>query len=339
MGISLKTHKILWGKSGNKCAFPDCKIDLAIDESETDNPSLIGQEAHIIAKKKNGPRGDSILSTEQRDYYENLILMCSNHHKIIDDNHRKYTVNTLKKIKKNHEDWVCENLNINKEKQKIELEYANIVDKWSELGMVYKWKSWSSYLLSSGNLSIKISNYNKLQKLQEYIFTRHWSKEIIEIEDAFNNFNNILDDFFIVFNKHKTEHQDWYVTERFYKLDYHEQDIYYKLLNEYEYHTELLQDLMLELTRAANRIIREVRKRILSTFRNEEGVLTVEFGPTYDLSYKIVRPEYKNYKILEDYEYFNLKDFMIKRGDRSNSFGESKVNIKYLPERFNRKIQ
>lgn len=56
MTISLKTHKMLWGRSGNICAFPDCKKELVMDESETDDPSLIGEEAHIVAQKENGPQ-------------------------------------------------------------------------------------------------------------------------------------------------------------------------------------------------------------------------------------------------------------------------------------------
>lgn len=53
MGIDLKTHKMLWGKSGNRCSFTDCKVELVIDDSESENPSVIDQEAHIVAKKKN----------------------------------------------------------------------------------------------------------------------------------------------------------------------------------------------------------------------------------------------------------------------------------------------
>lgn len=333
MSISLKTHKMLWGKSGNRCAFPNCKIELVIDESETDNPSLIGQEAHIIARKKDGPRGNSELPIENRDYYDNLILMCSNHHKIIDDATSKYTIEILKDFKKEHENWVSDNLNIDKNKQKIELEYAAIVDKWEELGMVKRWKSWASNLLSSGQPSIPVSDYEILQKLQEFIFTRHWSNEIIEIESAFVNFNYVLNDFFVVFNKHRIKTGDWFETESFYKLTFHEQEVYNNLLKDFEYHVDLIEDLILELTRAGNRIIREIRKQILSSFRNDEGVLVVEYGPTMDLSYKTIRPEYLNYKIKEDYEYLGLKDFMTRRVDRRNCFGEG-IKIKYLPERF-----
>ncbi len=49
---------MLWGRSGNMCAFPECKKELVMDESETDDPSVIGEEAHIVGRKQTGPRGD-----------------------------------------------------------------------------------------------------------------------------------------------------------------------------------------------------------------------------------------------------------------------------------------
>lgn len=333
MGITLKTHKILWGKSGNRCSFPDCKVELVMDESETDNPSVIGQEAHIVGKKINGPRGESTMSIEERDKYDNLILLCSIHHKLIDDQPNTYTIEKLVDFKKNHLEWVSENLTIDKQKQKLELEYASFIDKWIELGQVNEWKIWTSNLLLSGQPSVRKRDYTKLKELQEYIFNRHWSGAIEEIEYSLKNFNNVLNDFFVVFEKYRIIEEDWYNTERFYKLTYHEQDVYYRLLDEFNYHVDLIQDLILELTRSGNRIIRAVRNNLFSTFRNEEGVLIVEYGPTMDLSWKTVRTEYINYLDKEEFNYLNLKDFMTRRETRSFHFGKGE-SIKYLPERF-----
>ena len=51
MSISLKTHKKLWGHSANRCAFNDCKKELAVDTFDTDDYYTIGDEAHIISEK------------------------------------------------------------------------------------------------------------------------------------------------------------------------------------------------------------------------------------------------------------------------------------------------
>ena len=103
MAISIKTHKMLWGRSGNICAFPECNKALVVDETSTDDPSIIGEEAHIVAQSIDGPRGNSILSVEQRDKYDNLILLCSVHHKIVDDQEREYTVEKLRQFKLDRE--------------------------------------------------------------------------------------------------------------------------------------------------------------------------------------------------------------------------------------------
>lgn len=68
--------------------------------------------AHIIAESPDGPRGDSPLTLEQRDLYPNLILLCNNHHQLIDDpaHVHTYTVERLHTIKEEHEAWVEKSL-------------------------------------------------------------------------------------------------------------------------------------------------------------------------------------------------------------------------------------
>lgn len=64
MSISLKTHKMLWGRAGSKCAFTGCRKDLVVDATETDDESVVGEECHIIARKSDGARGVSDLTEE-----------------------------------------------------------------------------------------------------------------------------------------------------------------------------------------------------------------------------------------------------------------------------------
>lgn len=100
-----KEIKILWGRSGNRCAI--CKLELTPDgDKET-----LGEMAHIIARSEDGPRGTSELTTEERDKYKNLILLCPTRHSEIDKNHNDWSVNKLLKIKTEHEAWVSEQLN------------------------------------------------------------------------------------------------------------------------------------------------------------------------------------------------------------------------------------
>lgn len=83
MPITLKTHKMLWGRAANRCAI--CRMELVMDASETDDEAVVGEACHIVAQKEDGPRGQSPLTQEQRDKYANLILLCNVHHKQVDD--------------------------------------------------------------------------------------------------------------------------------------------------------------------------------------------------------------------------------------------------------------
>jgi hypothetical protein len=108
MPISEKTRKILWGRSGNKCA--KCRRELIISRTAADDESVVGDECHIVSGKNQGPRYDPTFPVEQLDEPENLILLCRVHHKMVDDQYDTYTVQVLRRLKENHERWVSSTL-------------------------------------------------------------------------------------------------------------------------------------------------------------------------------------------------------------------------------------
>src|SRR5690606_32694614 len=63
-------------------------------------------ECHIVAREQDGPRGDSSLPVEKRDEYENLLILCKTHHKLVDDQQHRFTVAHLTSLKLAHEHWV-----------------------------------------------------------------------------------------------------------------------------------------------------------------------------------------------------------------------------------------
>jgi hypothetical protein len=75
------------------------------DATDTDDPSVFGEEAHIVARSLGGPRA--------RDYdgdidgYANLLLLCNRHHKEVDDQVSTYPEDRLIGIKRDHEQWVA----------------------------------------------------------------------------------------------------------------------------------------------------------------------------------------------------------------------------------------
>lgn len=108
MTITDKTRKLLWGRSGNRCVI--CKRELVVAGTPFDDPSIVGEECHIVSSQVNGPRYDPSFPKEQIDSYENLLLLCRTHHKMIDDQCETFSADILRQMKANHEKWVSERL-------------------------------------------------------------------------------------------------------------------------------------------------------------------------------------------------------------------------------------
>lgn len=103
MSIGDKDLKKLWGLAAGRCSFPKCGKDC-IPFLDGDSPTIIGEMAHIIAKKPDGPRG---LPSGGEDKYENLILLCPTHHTTIDKAPEGvYSVEMIKGWKQQHEEKI-----------------------------------------------------------------------------------------------------------------------------------------------------------------------------------------------------------------------------------------
>lgn len=87
----------LFALSGNECAFPDC------DAPVFDQGSVVGEIAHIHGRKPSAARYEDVLSDEEINSIENLILLCSPHHKIVDDGPDEFDADRLRQMKKDHE--------------------------------------------------------------------------------------------------------------------------------------------------------------------------------------------------------------------------------------------
>jgi hypothetical protein len=108
MALTDKTRKILWARSGNLCAI--CHQKLVVDETQLDAESVVGEECHICAQSPGGPRFNPLFSADRINALENLILLCSNDHKKIDDQHQAHPAEWLRAKKAAHEKWVEDKL-------------------------------------------------------------------------------------------------------------------------------------------------------------------------------------------------------------------------------------
>jgi len=66
---------------------------------------IIGEACRIVAKKPSGPRGKEKIDC-QIDSIDNLILLCPNHHTLIDKNRQEFTTEKLKEMKQLHEEKI-----------------------------------------------------------------------------------------------------------------------------------------------------------------------------------------------------------------------------------------
>lgn len=129
--ITAKDQKILWSRAAGRCSMPDCRVKLTMDKSEGEAFTL-GEMCHIVGEQNStvNARGISSMPLAQRNKYSNLILLCANHHKIIDKYEKKYTIENLHSIKDEHELWVEETLSEQKIKPD-ELVYSSLIDHLS----------------------------------------------------------------------------------------------------------------------------------------------------------------------------------------------------------------
>lgn len=92
--------KKLWYRSGGRCAFPH-KLELSFPGTG----HLFGRMAHIVGRSPDGPRADPLYGAAV-DAFENLILLCPEHHDAVDRDVAGWAASRLRELKSQHEDWV-----------------------------------------------------------------------------------------------------------------------------------------------------------------------------------------------------------------------------------------
>ena len=98
------TRLKLWVKSAGRCEFSGCnkpvwRNDLTLSDGN------FGEVVHIIGASEEGPRGNEE-STNLQIEFSNLMLMCQQCHKEIDDNPDRYPPELLIEWKWKHEDRI-----------------------------------------------------------------------------------------------------------------------------------------------------------------------------------------------------------------------------------------
>ncbi|SUE16251.1 Uncharacterised protein [Rhodococcus gordoniae] len=93
--------KRLYALSMNRCAFPECTTEIV----ETGTGTVVSEVCHINAHSVGGPRYDAGQTDEERQGFDNLIIMCKVHHAVVDDENNldRFTTEYLHNLKREHE--------------------------------------------------------------------------------------------------------------------------------------------------------------------------------------------------------------------------------------------
>ena len=94
---------MLWGRSGGLCAM--CRTEITTDGSDG-HARPIGEQAHIVAQRPKGPRGDVDLPEGEGDRGGNLILLCPTCHTEVDKDPGAWPPERLREVKEAHEAWI-----------------------------------------------------------------------------------------------------------------------------------------------------------------------------------------------------------------------------------------
>jgi hypothetical protein len=310
MAISVRTRKLLWGKSSMRCAFATCDQPLSLSH-EAGSETVVGIECHIVAQKDHPSvaRSPSSLTHEERtryarlidarDGYDNLILMCGTHAILIDDPAQGYSIENLLELKRDHETSV----KASRQATSLgadETRYANLVDGWAARIELERWPAIIEGAFMDGHPRVEAEDFARLGEAVAWIFGRVWPGAIPEIEGAMENFRRVANDFMRVMSAYPHEHlqtRGLVAPNRFYNdMAWSERVGHQRAGELYQYLAYLIEDYALELTRAANLVCAAVRETIDPRFRLEEGLLTMESGPYMDdrgnLFHRNHRPTY-----------------------------------------------
>ncbi|NOQ24704.1 MAG: tetratricopeptide repeat protein [Bacteroidales bacterium] len=187
------TIKRLFALSGNTCAFQNCKNKLVEDET------ILGEVCHIESAN-NAARHNPKATDDELRSFENLILMCGEHHKIIDANETEYPTTRIKQWKKEHEEkysngeYSISDDNVDKILDKIENQY-NLNQKAEKfnVNIIYNEAVDSIQVEQAQQKEASFENIpetifeNKLKndRKPSRLFTGRKDK-LLEIENAFN---------------------------------------------------------------------------------------------------------------------------------------------------------
>jgi len=105
--IPPKVQNVVWGRSAGRCQYAGCNrllIGEQISGARNANKSYI---AHVVGDSPDGPRGHPMLSPKLAHDPDNLMLVCDEHHRVVDrEMVDAHSVDVLREMKRRHEERI-----------------------------------------------------------------------------------------------------------------------------------------------------------------------------------------------------------------------------------------
>ncbi|MEP9292922.1 HNH endonuclease [Enterobacter hormaechei] len=275
MNINQKDLKLLWGRSGNRCAI--CRTTLTQDKNAVTSAYTLGEQAHIVGEKEGAARGVSSLTLEERNSYHNLILLCPNDHTQIDNNPEDWSVEKLYTIKSAHELWVSETLSSVQDQHLLakQITVTSVIDAAVNLCRLEKWQGWTSFALSPDPMWPK-DLPDDIFEFRQKVIGAIWPNEYEELKRATQTFSITLNIAAQIFMKHSELQGDTYCPYKFYKVGGWNEN-YDEEVEEYKKWILECHAWLIEATKAANWFADVIRRDINPSFFAEKGkFLTME---------------------------------------------------------------
>ncbi len=272
MSINTKDIKILWAKAAGRCSMADCRKCLVAEASDA-VPSkniLVGENCHIIGEKETSPRGKSVLTEDERNRYPNLILLCRNHHKIIDDDEHEWPVERLHQIKSDHEIWV--ETALTEEKDIDEEWYTLVINEITEKFELLSWEWLSDNALRG---IVPASFIESVSDIDLYLFKAISPQKYPDLENAINNLMKRARQYTDHFTSNSyIDSHNCHRGRKFYKEVYPNPD-YHSDLKKYRRWEVKCTRLLFNLTAVLNEYAEQVRKDINPNYFKLQGKFVV----------------------------------------------------------------
>lgn len=302
MSIRIAQRKLLWGRANDQCAFPDCTQALTRNLDDPESLVLgsagvpIGEEAHIRSGQVGGPRYDASYPSHQIDTYANLIALCPTHHTIIDkDNGRGYSTDDVVDMRSNHEASMRASESSGAAARRALSERsATSVQVWEDKLLVQDWEHMTASLNCPTPLLPDVF-HSAIREGNQWLLSKDWPTDFPALREAMDRFREALQAITAHVLATFERRDDGWELERKYKKIGWDPELYAKLGAEYALHSMVTWTLTIELTRAANLVVRAVREEIDIFYRFDEGVVLARDGDGLFVN-TIRRLEYKNHQ-------------------------------------------